>query len=128
MNAKIAREGFVRGSKSLEESRERLYQNVAGSIIKTADKDSDKSEAKDEKKETKKEEFKEKMTKKEAEDLGFFKSARQCGWNIYQVSDLDGGAGSVWYLEKDAVDGQEYLVKQTDSAGDVVRRMKQSAI
>jgi hypothetical protein len=127
MNTKIAKEGFVRGSKSLDEARENLYQNIAGSVIKTAGKEPDKAEAKDEKKETKKEEFKEKMTKKEAEDLGFFKSARQCGWGIYQVSDLDGGAGSVWYLEKDA-DGIEYLVKQTDSAGDVVRRVKQATI
>ncbi len=127
MDTKVAREGFVQSAKDSEASRDSLLKRVTGTMIKTAGDKTDKAYAKAEKqeakKETKSEKFKEKMTKKEAEELGFFKSARQCGWGIYQISDLDGGAGSVWYLEKDA-DGQEYLVKQIDSAGDVVRRLK----
>lgn len=124
MNTKITREGFVRSIRSVEESRDRLFQSVGGSIIKTA-KCNCKEECKEKKEDTKKEEFKAKMTKEEATKLGFFKDAQQCGWGIYSVSDLDGGMGSVWFLEKDA-DGIEYLTKQTDQAGDVVRRVKQA--
>jgi hypothetical protein len=130
MNTRIVREGSVQGFKSQEETRDRMFQNISGSVIKTAGDKAEKADAKAEKQEakqeTKEEKFKAKMTKKEAEELGFFKAASQCGWGIYQISDLDGGAGSVWYLEKDA-DGIEYLVKQTDSAGDVVRRAKATA-
>lgn len=120
MNGKVAREGFVQDSKSLEASRDRVLAGVVGSVIKTAS-----AEAVVEKPEIKEGEYKDKMTKKEAESCGFFKFARQCGWGIYQVSDLDGGMGSIWYLEKDA-EGIEYLVKQTNSVGDVLRRAKNS--
>lgn len=117
---KVAREGFVQDSKSLAESRDKVFAGIAKSVIKTA---SVKTEEKKANVEEQNSNFKDKMTKKEAEACGFFKSAKACGWGIYQVSDLDGGAGSVWYLEKDA-DGLEYLVKQINSAGDVVRRTK----
>ena len=102
---KVAREGSVQGNNHAGEVRDRLFNGVAGSVIKTA------SVATEEKKVVAEENtnaFKEKMTKHEAESCGFFKSARQCGWGIYQVSDLDGGAGAVWYLEKDA-EGQEFF-------------------
>jgi len=122
MNTKVAREGFVQSKKDLDESREQLFKDVTGSIIKTAGNKADKADAKaekqEDKQETKEEKFKAKMTKKEAEDAGFFKAARSCGFGLYQISDLDGGLGSVWYIEGD------YLIKQVDAAGDVIRRMK----
>lgn len=128
MNSKVAREGFVQSRNDLDESREKLFRDVTGGIVKTAgnkvQKAEEKAEKQEAKQETKEEKFKEKMTKKEAEDAGFFKAARQCGWGIYSISDLDGGAGSVWYLEKDATTGEEYLVKQVNQVGDVVRRFK----
>jgi hypothetical protein len=125
MNSKVAREGFIQSSKDCENSRDKVYDGVLTGIMKTAGDDKskkkeEKEKAKDEKKEQK---FKDKMTKKEAVELGFFKEAKHCGWGIYQVSDLDGGQGSVWYMEKDS-NGQDYLVKQLDSAGEVVRRVK----
>lgn len=118
MNSKVAREGFVQDTKSLETSRDKVFTGVAGSVIKTAG-----VKPAIEKPEIKEGKYKDKMTKKEAESCGFFKSARQCGWGIYSVDSIDGGLGSVWYLEKDA-EGIEYLVKQTNSVGDVLRRAK----
>jgi len=60
---------------------------------------------------------------KEAEASGMMKRAKPCGWGIYRVEDLDGGLGSIWYLEA-GEDGSQFLVKQVDQAGDVVRRSK----
>jgi len=129
--SKVAREGFVQAHKDAETVRDGVYKGIAPGVIKTASESPVKEKEEGKKPEVKEEEmqteakFSDKMTKVEAEANGFFKSAKPCGWGIYQVSDLDGGAGSVWYLEKGA-DGTEYLVKQVDKTGDVVRRAMES--
>ena len=126
MNSKAAREGFVQSSKNLEESRDKVFNSVVSGIIKTAgDEKAEKKQQKEEDKAEKKElKMKDKMTKKEAIECGFFKIAKACGFGIYSIDSLDGGQGSVWYLDKDATTGEEYLMKQVDAAGDVVRRIK----
>ena len=126
MNDKVTRDGMVQGISQLGASRDRVYNDVAGSIIKTAgdDKAQKKEEKTKDKAEKKEQKFQDKMTKKEAEAAGFFKVAKAMGWNLYQTSDLDGGLGGIWNLEKDAATGEEYIVKQLDQAGDVVRRAK----
>ena len=121
--SKSARDGFVQSSKDLVEAREKVFNSIMSTMVKTAskvDKKEEKTQDKIEKKDLK---FREKMEKKEAEGLGFFKLAKNCGFGVYQIADLDGGQGSIWFLDK-AEDGQDYLVKQIDSAGEVVRRMK----
>lgn len=67
---------------------------------------------------------KDRVSLKEAEASGLMRRAKSCGWGLYNVADIDGGLGSIWYLEKDAETGEQYLVKQTDEAGDIVRRVK----
>lgn len=125
MNDKLVRNGMVQGIGQFGVFRDKVYDGVLTGIIKTAGDDkAEKKEQKEKAKEEKKEQkFKDKMEKKEAESLGFFKIAKSCGWGIYTISDLDGGEGSVWYTEK-GDDGQDYLVKQIDSAGEVIRRVK----
>ena len=126
MNNKVAREGFVQGVSQAGVSRDKVYDGIAGEIFKTAgdDKSEKKQEKEQEKAEKKEQKFSDKMKKKEAEALGFFVVARACGWGIYSVDSLDGGEGGIWYLEKDAITGEEFLCKQVDSAGDVIRRVK----
>lgn len=57
----------------------------------------------------------------EAKAAGFFKLASNMGWGLYRVEDIDGGLGSIWSIEKDAETGGQFLVKQTDPAGEVMR-------
>jgi hypothetical protein len=125
MGNRLVREGSVQSVSQADASRDKVYNGITTGMIRTAgdDKAEKKEEKAKDKAEKKEQKFKDKMTKKEAEELGFFKAAKACGWGIYQVSDLDGGQGSVWYLEKGA-DGTDYLVKQVDSAGEVIRRVK----
>lgn len=131
MNSKVARAGFVQSSKDCEDSRDRMFENISGGLMKTAKKEEKKKEKdekkKDEKCVTKESQFADKMTKQQADDSGFFKAAKSCGWGIYQISDLDGGQGSIWYLQKGA-NGDDYLVKQMDNAGEVVRRVKTAMV
>jgi len=61
--------------------------------------------------------IKNRMTKAEAEAMGFFKAASPLGWGVFEVEN----DGSVWYLES-GDDGLQYLSKQVDDVGDVVRR------
>jgi hypothetical protein len=133
MNAKLEKEGFVHSSVHETEMRDRLAAILVKSMVKKAGKDQEKFEKKkkkeDEKKNKKMEKaeeknaFKDKMTVKEAETVGFFKAARACGWGLYEISQLDGGVGGIWFLEKDAK-GDAFLCKQVDLAGDVIRRIK----
>lgn len=58
---------------------------------------------------------------KEASAAGFFKLARNMGWGLYRVDDIDGGLGSIWHIEK-AADGSQFLVKQIDPEGEVLRK------
>lgn len=57
----------------------------------------------------------------EAKAAGFFKLASNMGWGLYRVEDIDGGLGSIWSIEKDAETGGQFLVKQTDQTGEVMR-------
>jgi hypothetical protein len=63
----------------------------------------------------------------EAKASGFFVKAKAMGWGLYQVEELDGGLGSIWHVEKDAATGEQFLVKQVDPVGDIVRRVKTAA-
>ncbi len=62
----------------------------------------------------------------EARAAGFFKLAKDSGWGLYRVEDIDGGLGSIWSIEK-AADGSQFLVKQTDPMGEVMRLKTASA-
>lgn len=62
----------------------------------------------------------------EARAAGFFKLASPMGWGLYRVEDIDGGLGSIWSIEK-AADGSQFLVKQTDPMGEVMRMKTASA-
>jgi len=125
MSNKLVREGSVQGVGQAGASRDKVYEGIFSGIIKTAgdNKECKKEEKEKDKAEKKEQKFQDKIEKKSAEGIAFLKIAKACGWGIYQVSDLDGGQGSIWYLQKES-DGQEYLVKQTDSAGEVIRRVK----
>jgi len=57
----------------------------------------------------------------QAKAAGFFKLASNMGWGLYRVEDIDGGLGSIWSIEKDAETGGQFLVKQTDQTGEVMR-------
>ena len=127
INDKAVREGMIQGQGAAGASRDRLSNILAPTAGKKEEKQKDKEEKAEGKAEKKEMKFKSKMTKKEAEECGFMKAAKACGWGVYDASALDGGEGGVWYLEKDAVSGEEFLCKQTDAAGDVVRRVKASA-
>ena len=56
-----------------------------------------------------------------AEKAGIMKFATHVGWGTYRLDDIDGGLGSVWFIESDG-EGKQFLVKRTDQAGDIVRR------
>lgn len=58
---------------------------------------------------------------KEAEAAGFYRLAKPMGWGLYRAEDIDGGLGSIWSIEK-AADGSQFLVKQMDPDGEVMRR------
>jgi hypothetical protein len=58
----------------------------------------------------------------EARLAGFFKLAKPMGWGIYRTEDIDGGLGSIWRIEKDAETGGQFLVKQVDPEGEVLRK------
>lgn len=58
---------------------------------------------------------------REARAAGFFRLARPMGWGLYRVEDIDGGLGSIWSIEK-AADGSQFLVKQVDPEGEVLRK------
>lgn len=64
---------------------------------------------------------------KEAKAAGFFKLAKPMGWGLYRVEDIDGGMGSIWSIEKDAETGGQFLVKKTDSLGEIMRLKTASA-
>lgn len=121
----VTRESSVQGISQENQRRDNLLGILMAS--KSSCKKELKEQTKMEKKELKQEKKEEKMSKAEAEQKGFFKGAKALGWGLYQVSDLDGGLGGVWYLEKDA-DGNEFIVKQTDPAGEVVRRVKTASL
>lgn len=57
----------------------------------------------------------------EATEAGFFKLAKPMGWGLYRAEDIDGGLGSIWSIEKGA-DGSQFLVKQVDPEGEVLRK------
>jgi hypothetical protein len=65
---------------------------------------------------------------KEAEASGLMKRAKAMGWGLYQVEELDGGLGSIWHVEKDAATGEQFLVKNVDPIGDIVRRVKTASV
>lgn len=58
---------------------------------------------------------------KEAEAAGFMRLAKPMGWGLYRAEDIDGGLGSIWSIEK-AADGSQFLVKQVNTEGEVMRR------
>ena len=124
INDRMVREGMIQGQGAASASRDRLSNILAPTAGKKEDKKEIKEEKADAKADKKEMKFKSKMSRAEAESSGFLKAAKVCGWGIYSTDSIDGGMGSIWYLEKDAADGVEYLVKQTDEAGDVVRRVK----
>lgn len=64
---------------------------------------------------------------REAKSAGFFRLAGNMGWGLYRVEDIDGGLGSIWSIEKDAETGGQFLVKQTDPAGEIMRMKLASA-
>jgi len=64
---------------------------------------------------------------KEAQASGFFKKAAHIGWGLYKTEEIDGGLGGIWYVEKDA-EGNSFLVKQIDPAGDIVRQAKTGGV
>ena len=66
-----------------------------------------------------------KVSVPDAEQMGFFASAEYLGRDTFEVKADIGeffDSGSIWYIEKDD-SGADFLMKQTDDSGVVIRRM-----
>jgi len=98
----------------------RLGSEIPSFLSELADRLNDKKKAKVA------EEKKHKMTMAEAEEIGFFKHSRYLGRRAYQADYSLGeyiNDGDIWYLEE-AEDGSQFLMKETNGIGDIIRRAK----
>jgi hypothetical protein len=78
------------------------------------------------KKDKEKKEAEGKVSYAQAEELGFFKSAKYLGRQAYQATEDLGqviDSGSIWFLQE-ADDGSKFLMKETDNIGEIIRRSK----